>query len=165
MVAHLVMLRFAESKQTRGKTCFSSSSEVLLTGLCRGLCSRLAAALLSHDSASMSVLFHSLAFGFESHEKTSKANVASLSLPQARTWPKWRPQMQMTPPMATALEWSTASSMASRTFLSTPKQVREQPHTFWFIHMHTLDGPTCKSQVCSDVETLGCLQPAFCILH
>lgn len=39
-------------------------------------------------------------------------------------WHKWQPQMQMTLPTETVLEWYTASSMASRTSLLTLKQVK-----------------------------------------
>lgn len=44
---------------------------------------------------------------------------------QGLMWRRWQPQMQMTLPMETVPEWSTASSMASHTSLLIPRQVNK----------------------------------------
>lgn len=166
MVAHLVMLKLAESKQTRGKIHFKSSSKVLLTVLCRGLCSLLATALLSHDSSSISVQFHSLANWW-----TSK--YLDFSLMRKQVKPMCLPFLFHRDIRDTSDRhrcrwphlWQQRSSGLQ--YPPWPAILFRRPQNRWennqiyprLSHTHCMyksDWPTLETKVCSNVETFGC---------
>lgn len=66
----------------------------------------------------------SLDFSLTRKQIKSKSTCRPTLFLQGHMWRKWQPQMQMTLPMETVLEWYTASSMASHTSLLTLKQVK-----------------------------------------
>lgn len=109
----------------------------------------------------MSVQFHSLVFGFESHEKQVKSicppflfhrHVRDTSDSHRRRWPHlWQQRssgLQYPPWPAVLFRWPQNRWENNRILDC-------HISTLWFIHI-TFDGPTLETKVCSNVETFGC---------